>query len=206
MRPARVALFVGSVAAASLATRGADAQEAPPPAAAQAAAPAEREPQLQPLRRAQIWYGWQTLFVDGAGIGMAIAGLATGSTPVNTAGAVTYLFGPPIVHWVHGHGGKGVIDLGLRFLLPLVGFGVGALFGLTAGKNSEGVYDGAAVGGLIVGTLGVGAAVTIDAALVAYDTRLEESDPSASKRPGIFALPRLELRQGGVTLGASGTF
>ena len=66
-----------------------------------------------PLRRRprRRWYGWQTLITDGAAL--AVVGSDTGEVAL-PAVLAAYEFGAPIVHFAHGHVGKGLASLGMR--------------------------------------------------------------------------------------------
>jgi hypothetical protein len=91
---------------------------------------AEQQP-WAPRRR---WYGWQTLLVDGASIGLLVLGVAADDRGAGRLGALGYFFGAPIVHWSHGHVGKGFASLGLRVGSVLV-LSVAA-FGCYGGKSA----------------------------------------------------------------------
>src|SRR5262245_28737111 len=90
------------------------------------------------------WYGWQTLTSDGSAI--ALGALAygvdkAGGTAITnvfwTASVATFFVGAPVIHWKHGHVGKGFGSLGLRVGLPLGAFIVGALIGGAACGDSD---------------------------------------------------------------------
>ena len=175
--------------------------------------------------RVKSWYGWQTLIVDGAAIAMGFAFSNADANGVRAIPSLTYLFGPPIVHWIHGHGARGAADLGIRFGLPLVAGGVGALAGAAAGKDSGGTYTGALVG-LVVGVLaGYIGAITIDAAVLANEKKNVPYDPADppdpedlarqdAKKPTFFAMPQFSVEPTTVaghhgtlgTAGVMGTF
>jgi hypothetical protein len=180
------------------------------PASAQETAPApsghEDEYTNEQLSvRVRSWYGWQTLAIDVAALATGVTGYAVNNgsgNPVGTIGILGYLFGPPIVHWIHGHAGRGAADLGLRFLGPIAVGGLGYLLGLPAGTNS----NGDPVGSQIAGGIGLGVGyivvVTLDAAVFAYEAKLETSPPA----PAALFVPRVQLRQGGATFGLIGAF
>ncbi len=69
---------------------------------------AEEEPKPEP----RAWYGWQIAAVDGAGLGLSLAGRV----------AMPYLLatlaGAPAVHFAHGHPVRALVDFGLRVALP----------------------------------------------------------------------------------------
>jgi hypothetical protein len=99
-----------------------------------------------------------SLFVIGAGAeNGAIAGIAL----------VGHIFGPPIVHWGHGNVGKGFASFGIRAGSFTILY-LGAVSCLLSESN-----DGSCTL-VVVGLLGLIAAIPIDAAVLAYKTT--ESD------------------------------
>jgi len=121
------------------------------------------------------WYGWQTLIADGAAVGLLWLALVSsdGSAGniLGTASFMTYLLGGPIVHWAHGHGGKGWASVGLRVGLPIGGAIAGALIGRAAcGSEGEGDFVPCPV---VYGALGLvggmAAAPIVDATVIARE-------------------------------------
>jgi hypothetical protein len=160
--------------------------------------------------RVRTWYGWQTLAVDAASIGTAFAGYGANDftgNPVSTVGILGYILGAPIVHWIHGHAGKGVIDLGLRLLAPALVGGLTYLVLLPAGQDSTGqpvTANKGAVVGLGVGCLGM---VAIDASVFAFEQKYDMSGAGRAPHPsGFFASPRVQIRRDGATMGLGGIF
>lgn len=170
----------------------APAAEAPPVTPASPASPPI------PLRRATVWYGWQTLLADGAGILIS----ATAETP---AGFVAGSFiAPPVIHLAHGRPLAALESGGLRLGLPLAGGLVGA--GIMANSND----DYAVLGGVAIGaTLGYLTAVIVDAAVLGYE---KPSGPAAAvvgKRPhppGVILQPTFQARKSGGEIGIVGAF
>jgi hypothetical protein len=125
------------------------------------------------------WYGWQTLTSDGSAIALGAlaygADKAGGTSITNvfwTASVATFFVGAPVIHWAHGHVGKGFGSLGLRVGLPLGAFVVGALIGnaTCSDKDSEDSYVGCPVGvGALAALAGLVAAPLFDAALLARE-------------------------------------
>ena len=123
-RAAALVFFAASAASAQAAPPAssttapvATAPSAPvvPPAALHATRDDDEddEDERGPPRR---WYGWQTLTTDGASLLVVYLG-AQGRTidwNVVAAGMAGYTIGTPIVHWGHGHFGKGVASLAMR--------------------------------------------------------------------------------------------
>jgi hypothetical protein len=100
--------------------------------------PAAREA-LQRSRRHEVWAGWETATVDAS----AVAALLVGAEFHDVRSALVlssfvYALGAPVVHFAHGETNKGLASLALRFVLPAVGFGVGALVGHSAIAWSSG--------------------------------------------------------------------
>jgi len=136
------------------------------------------------------WYGWQTLAVDGSSAAFILAGLAvTFATNSGAAfatsltlGGLGVIFGAPIVHWVHGDTGKGLISLfGLRLGLAAGGFVVGGL----ALSPVLGLWALAITGPALAG-VGLLTGMIVDAAVFAREEpRSDEGGarPSARARP-----------------------
>lgn len=147
---------------------------------------------LDGVRRERRWYGWQFLVVDGLSLVLAISTLGTGSVVQFGVASAGFTFGAPIVHWAHGNIGRGFGSLGLRIGLPATALGVTVLTGRG--------YSSLLVGVVLIPTA-FAAAITIDAAVLAYD-----SAPSSRARAGLAWAPMLDLRPEGVTLGVAGSF
>jgi hypothetical protein len=136
------------------------------------------------------WYGWQTILVDASS---ALTAATIFGIPFAIAG---FAFGPPIVHWAHGHVRRGFISLILRIAPPTFGLGVGTLIGLgvscsePAGCGSDTVVTGAAIG-TAIGAVSAGVVSPIWDAIVSVDPAV---------RPVV--LPA----QGGAVFGFTGDF
>lgn len=82
-------------------------------------------------KKVKQWYGWQSMIgVIGGDLLLTLGVLtALGSTGVSgtlmVLGAGGHVLSGPIVHWSHGHVGKGFGSLGLTVGLPALGFLVG---------------------------------------------------------------------------------
>ncbi|WP_281328514.1 hypothetical protein [Polyangium sp. 6x1] len=131
--------------------------------------------------RVQRWYGWQTLI----GIGAAdIVAFPLSTVKLALFGPVTLglrAFVPPIVHWSHGHVGKGFGSLALNLGFPVVMAGIGAGMGLAWGHD-----DIPGVSAIFGGFLGVLAAPAIDIAVLST----EDVDAPA-ERASRLSLPRV---------------
>ncbi len=179
-------------------------EDAPPPASAPVAPPTRaatiadtplgETPLTSPEspKPKRIWYGSQTLAIDGVSalliaIGAATVDRASSGGDFLALGVMTYEFGAPIVHWAHGHVGVGFGSHGLR-LLSLVGVYGGAA--LVADGNLP-----AAVA--LILSLCLGPPI-LDGAALAYD------EPKQKKASWI--LPTVVPTKNGATVGLVGSF
>lgn len=123
---------------------------------------------------ATVWYGWETLVIDGASLMTMLASLALDSQDgavLYLVGAGGYLLGPPTVHWARGHGLRGLGSLGMRVAGPSLVV-AGAL-------NCRIDFDGGSCPGawmIVLGFAGIPAAIAVDAAVLAYETSDEPGD------------------------------
>ena len=151
--------------------------------------PSDESPPFSHATDETTWYGWQTLTLDALSIGTVLA--TQGDA---TVGFVGYLAGPPIIHAIHGNVGKGAASVGLRLGLPVVGGGIGLSF-----ASCNGPYGWCRLEAFGLGFLGgMGAAVAIDSAALAYERR--------PQRPLPRVLPNFALVRGGAVATASGSF
>jgi tetratricopeptide (TPR) repeat protein len=156
-----------------------------------------------------VWYGWQTLVVDGAAVLLGVAGavLAVSSSsgesagvPVASLGVITYFLGGPSVHVAHNNLGRGLGSLGLRIGVPIVGGAIGC-----AANDRSGEFR--CLAGFVIGAaLGAVPAVIIDAGVLAWSTEEQESEPGSTERAGfdlrVFATPTPS--RDGMVAGVSG--
>jgi hypothetical protein len=137
------------------------------------------------LRRSQIheeWVGWQTATVDASAIGVLLVGAEFHD--IQAAAAISgalYVLGPPTVHLVRGDVAKGLESLGLRLLLPAVGFTVGAAIGRSPIAWPSGGVTVDEMVGIIAGAVG---AAGVDAEVLGWK-RWE--GPPAAARSAAFA-------------------
>lgn len=122
-----------------------------------------------------LWYGWQTLSLDGALIAGSIAIIvaADGSERGNTLALVPaagFVLGGPTIHLVHREPWRALGSLGLRTGLPALGAALGIL--LTHCPPPEGDdYGNCGLGEVIVGTaVGILAASLIDGGKLARES------------------------------------
>jgi hypothetical protein len=188
-----VAAFVTLSALPALAD---DAPATPAPAQSSASEPAAR-------RSSTTWYGYQTLAMDGVALALFIPDAASnynsGMQGFGVGALVMYGAGAPLVHFSHGHVGKGFLDLGLRIIAPVIAGGVGGVIGSAAYQPSPRCQQapppgwqglGTAVGcalepefatllGVEIGGLvGMVTASGVDALVIAREPAARDDDPS----------------------------
>jgi hypothetical protein len=161
--------------------------------------------------RAREWYGWQTLLVDGAAVGLTVA---LANSHQNVAGAVFaggYVLGGPAVHLAHGHRTKAGGSLALRLAAPLLGGMIGGV--ATAGCDSDkppGERGECGGIGLATGaTLGLLAAILTDSIWLAREPAApprEERQLSLVSWRQVGLLPALGSTRTGTGLGLAGSF
>lgn len=146
------------------------------------------------------WYGWQTLLIMGV------------STPLVAAygtGLAGFTFGGPIVHWAHGHVGRGFGALGLNLGLTAVGGLVGA-GALCAGGSCNGELGnlGLAFGLAIGGGIGLLTANIIDVAVLSHEPVEPAVDYDARPRrhPRLTVVPQVSFSPDRAHLGVAGVF
>jgi hypothetical protein len=171
----------------------------------------------QPKKYKRVWYGWQTLTLDGVAIASG-AILAKGD--FDGAGWVwigTYALAPPVVHALHGRFGMAFADLGVRVGAPVVLGSLGLLAGCAAGSGGDDVLDACVVGGVVGFFLGYGAAIAIDAALFAREKvevepgedsdEARELEREKRKRASTFTvMPNVGFGQNRASFGLQGQF
>lgn len=144
------------------------------------------------------WYGWQTLAADGGAAVLVLSAVSFDQRPGSPSTALafgalgTYALGGPIIHLVHQNYGRSAASLGMRVGGPILLAVTGAV---VACGDDHGEFCGLGAG-LLGASLGVVTAITVDAAVFAYD---DEPEPEAA-RPTL----RLGFSARGVT--AFGTF
>ena len=164
--------------APAAAAEGATSQTQPSPAKADhLSEPLEPEPDeedeldtegVAPETPARRWYGWQTLTADGISTVLFFSAFSDPKVnePLAWGALLGYEFAPGIVHFAHRNPGRAFASFGIRLGMPLAGAFVGGA--LASGcKGYECEASGAGVGVL----LGMGGAIAIDAAVLAYETR-----------------------------------
>ena len=213
------ALAAGTIASSAAAQVEPTQDFAPAPAPAPApivAEPTLPEPtEVAPTRfatsereRESYWYGWQTLTADGMSIATMIAGGAARSPTLGYIGLGGYFVAAPIVHGVQGRVGVAFGSFGLRLGAPALGAVIG--YAAAGPCHDQGQFLGclfhgwaeAAVGGLI----GAGAAIALDAALLANGTRLAAPTRETGMPKVTSLAPSFDPRTGAAGMGLGGTF
>jgi hypothetical protein len=153
----------------------------------------------------RTWYGWKTLFIDGAALGAAISvaaskpnfdrgdtGAALAIIPF-TAGILV----APWMHVFHGRIGLAFASLGLRALTPAFG-AVAGIAGFCAASGSEKrCTNEGALYGLFFGTLLIAA---VDIGALSY-----ERTPTTTARASTTLVPFILPTSTGATAGLTGT-
>jgi hypothetical protein len=147
----------------------------------------------------RIWYGWQTLTADGISTAVFFAAFgrnSDGSDGINEtlawSGLLGYELAPGIVHFVHRNPGRAFASFGIRLGMPLAGaFLGGAAISGCSGDDCQ--ATGIGIGFL----LGMGGAIALDAALLAYDS----PEP---RRPAARLLPLVSVSRELAWLGVAG--
>jgi len=145
---------------------------------------------LGPQRK---WYGWQTLTADGASFAMLVVAARLNSGGENRSGAqalawfglLGYELTPGMIHFVHKNPGRGFASMGLRLGMPLAGAFLGA--SVASGCSGFACQEGGAGVGIL---LGMGAAIAIDAAVLAYDDPKKPNPHGLALTPLVSVTPR----------------
>ena len=161
-------------------------------------------------RRLHVWYGYQTLIADVVLFSSGAVGIALKEPTLTTVGVIGYFAGAPVIHFAHGHVGRGFGDFGLRCAFPVGGLLVGTLVGaFAASAQSSSASTDTVVTGLAIGAVaGVAGAIAFDAAFLADET-VEHTDGEARARPPLpsfVARPTIGVVKGGVAVGLAGSF
>lgn len=155
-------------------------------------------PPSAPLPEVEIEdYRWQIAVVDAAGLALAFSQNQTGTS----LGGLAYALGGPVIHGMHGHGGRVLASMALRVGLPLaLAIGGGELGRQDCSGPDDYDCGGANIGGALLGFgLGVVTAMVVDDALIARPVAIRKHD-DATWAPQIAVTPRH------VGLGALGRF
>ena len=173
-----------------------------------AAAPQGTEPADTPLLKR--WYGWETLSLDAAALGLGVMSFATYDGQ-GTAGALlgsgaisTYAFGAPAVHLLRDQSGKAVTSLGLRVGLPVLAVGIASIGRDASCSESSPDFDAAKCEPrqnrmMLAGVIGVVAASLIDGAFMAWEP------PPKPHKLSLSPVLAWDGEKGGVA-GVAGTF
>lgn len=157
----------------------------------------------QPAAPKKRWYGWQTIAADAGWIACAVLASEEDNGTLGNLAVAGYFLGGPIVHWGHGHVGKGFASLGLR-LAPIGLLTLALIAYVAEDTEDEGLFhDPGPVSTtlFVAAALMVPGAMVIDAAALAY----EEAEPEETKwSPRLSPWYRPRTHAGGLSL--TGTF
>jgi hypothetical protein len=181
----------------------------PPPMGAFAPMPSNADFVEGDQRSRSVWYGWQTLTVDGAAGALIALGTViarndsdNAGSAFSTVGFLTYLGGAPVIHGFHGRPGIMLADFGVRIAAPIVGAVVGnELADCSSGDINQLGCDltGAGLGILA----GMGTAIAIDSAIFARESR---PAPRTKSARAFSVMPSLSLTPHRSELTLVGTF
>jgi hypothetical protein len=134
----------------------------------------------------RVWYGWQTLLADGAGLA-AFAGCVSlmGPGDPELLCLIPFLGASPAVHVAHDNPGRALLSLALNTTLPFAGGAIGAA---VADCSKDQFLCGLSEIGLGV-LAGLATAVVIDTAL-AYEEVKPRRLARRSFMPTLAATPR----------------
>ena len=139
-------------------------------------------------------YRWQVIAADGVSLAFAFSG----NMNATSLGIAGYVVGAPLIHVVHGEGGRGGTSLVLRVALPLVGVYAGQALARRSCSGDDLDCDDGSFGGAILGLgLGVLTAMVVDAALIARPVK---------RKPTMTWVPQLTAAHDRVGLGVAGRF
>lgn len=155
--------------------------------------PAEPPPEAPPVMvvtprsDAKKWvdvsYASETMLLDGAAVAMLAYGVVTKTEPLPGLGILTYACAPPIVHFTHGHVGKGFLDAGIRVISPFLLAMPGVMFAIAVSPNEREERQRAMdIGGYTGMALGAAFAMAIDALVLAKERVPEERAYMTSAR------------------------
>lgn len=153
-------------------------------------------PAPAPPATEQRWYGWQTLISDGASLLLVSMASQNRKESIQNVtfglAAAGITLGAPIIHWSHGHVGKGFASLGIRLGMPTMGM----LF-LANGISGNRSDDRSILLGVLLLAAWLPTSIAVDAAVLA-----REEVPVSR----VSLVPLVAPTHGGGTLGLGGTF
>jgi hypothetical protein len=146
---------------------------------------------------AEAWYGGDVLAADGLGLLliMGCAKVVSGHGGDWSAACVApYLLAGPIAHTTHDQMGRAAISLGVRIVLPVVGYAIGGLY-----PCKDCFIPNEVPGALI----GAAAAMVVDL-FMAYEPAVPP--PRTAPRRASDITPSVALAGGNLSVGVSGWF
>ena len=137
-------------------------------------------------------YRYQAALADLGAVALIAGGIAGNSGPVVDVGLLAYALGGPLVHGIHGEGGRAAASLAIRVTLPVLNaLFFAALAQQSSSDDDEGV--GLVVGGFLLGGI---------AAMIIDDTAI----PHSTKVSRLRLVPTVSGPPGGMVLGLKGHF
>ncbi|HTR53267.1 MAG TPA: hypothetical protein VMJ10_21375 [Kofleriaceae bacterium] len=171
-----VAITLPSVASADPPGATPDATQASPPG-------------LTPAEPTHRSYGLQVLAVDALSLGLMVGG---GGGVMSEVGALGYAFGGAAIHLGHDRNGQALGSVLLHVGLPVLGGYIG--YRMNYPNDDD---EGPIISTFLGIAVGVAAATTIDATILAHD-----EDPAPPRWSPTFA----RTPRGGMTFGLARTF
>ncbi len=155
------------------------------------------------------WYGWQSLIAQGGALAFMMFSGSVASGQNNSLGSAGILLGAsglylggPVVHWSHGHVGKGFAALGLNVGGTLAGGFAGAALMCGSSCHGGGGEDFGPLVGLVLGsTLGFLTALVVDDAVLARETVVEDA-----AKASLTWVPSLRIGRDSTTVGLGAAF
>lgn len=152
------------------------------------------------------WYGWQTLIGTVIFDALTVVGAASETAPLLGVGLTGRTLMAPTVHWIHGHGLRGLGSLGLQVGLPVASVFTGAFVGFlaeaaTASPDQDVFGIGILIGVVAGGMLGSISATVVDTALLSTEKVQDETTSRRHVLPGTLAVvPMLDNKRFGLSL------
>jgi hypothetical protein len=131
----------------------------------------------------RTWYGGQIILADFLSCAATVGLMGSGAAALGFVGYGAYAIVPPVIHGRHNNRGGLALSLGLRVILPLVGFAISS--GMADCSHSEDRSYCSNIGGLPGFGIGVLAATIIDSAFLAWESKstTQPAPPPTSAPP-----------------------
>lgn len=187
--------------------------------AAPSATTEERTPVPPPMNATSTstsghWYDWQTLVADGASIavGLGTAKATKSNAALENVGPLLflggYLLAAPVLHAAHRKAGTAVGSFFMRIGLPVAGcqaFLGGYMVATSSSPDDRSAWDGFAYACGMGMVAGIGAAIAIDAAVLAREHK-DAPDPAPAGKMSLRIAPTFGASNNGAVGGIIGVF